>query len=173
MLKRLALVTMLAVWIASTLSVGGRTVAAQQQGSGSSGGAPQGQTTPPPAGRAGPGAAPGDAGQDQPSGQPTFRAGINFVRVDVIATDNKGNAILDLKPEDLTVTEDGKPQAVESFKLIKERSEGHDASARDPHDVRRGIRGAEGRRPAVRDLSRRLPRAARRVDVCAAAAHAF
>ena len=119
MLKRLALVTVLAVWVASTLSVGGRTVAAQQQGSGSSGGAPQGQTTPPPAGGAGPGAAPGDAGQDQPSGQPTFRAGINFVRVDVIATDNKGNAILDLKPEDLTVTEDGKPQAVESFKLIK------------------------------------------------------
>src|SRR5215208_5000948 len=119
MLKRLALVTMLAVWIASTLSVGGRTVAAQQQGRGSSGGAPQGQTTPRPAGDAGQGAAPGDAGQDQPSGQPTFRAGINFVRVDVIATDKEGNAILDLKPEDLTVTEDGKPQAVESLKLIK------------------------------------------------------
>ena len=51
--------------------------------------------------------------------QPIFRAGINFVRVDVIATDNKGNPILDLKPEDLTVTEDGKPQAIESFKLIK------------------------------------------------------
>ena len=59
------------------------------------------------------------AGQEPPPGQPVFRAGINFVRVDVIATDNKGNPILDLKPEDLAVTEDGKPQAIESFKLIK------------------------------------------------------
>jgi VWFA-related protein len=50
---------------------------------------------------------------------PIFRAGINFVRVDAIITDNKGNPVTDLKAEDFQVTEDGAPQTVESFKLIK------------------------------------------------------
>ena len=117
MLKRLAAITCLAVWTASTMATGGGSVAAQQQGSGPPPPANQGGTPSPPAepGRAG---AP-PAGQDQAPGQPVFRAGINFVRVDVIATDSRGNPILDLKPEDLAVTEDGKPQAIESFKLIK------------------------------------------------------
>ena len=124
MLKRLALITWLALWTASTMSTGGGRVAAQQQGSGAPAGAGQGGTAPSPAdpeqaGAPGRTARRAACGQDQPPGQPVFRAGINFVRVDVIATDNRGNAILDLKPEDLTVSEDGKPQAIESFKLIK------------------------------------------------------
>lgn len=51
--------------------------------------------------------------------QPVFRTGINFVRVDVIASDRNGNAIADLKQSDFEVLEDGKPQTVETFKLIK------------------------------------------------------
>lgn len=51
--------------------------------------------------------------------QPPIRTGINFVRVDVIVTDNKGEPVLDLKPEDFTVTEDGKPQKVEQFSVVK------------------------------------------------------
>ena len=51
--------------------------------------------------------------------QPTFRAGINFVRVDAIVTDSKGNPVLDLTPTDFVVTEDGAPQTVDSLKLIK------------------------------------------------------
>jgi VWFA-related protein len=50
--------------------------------------------------------------------QPVFRAGINFVRVDVIVTDKNGNPVGDLKPEDFEVTEQGRPQKVETFKLI-------------------------------------------------------
>lgn len=50
--------------------------------------------------------------------QPIFRAGINFVRVDVIVSDRNGNVINDLKPEDFEVTEQGQPQTVETFKLI-------------------------------------------------------
>jgi VWFA-related protein len=50
--------------------------------------------------------------------QPVFRAGINFVRVDVIVTDGRGTAITDLQQEDFEVFEDGAPQAVESFRLI-------------------------------------------------------
>src|ERR1700730_14777152 len=49
---------------------------------------------------------------------PTFRAGVNFVRVDVIVSNRTGNPVADLKPEDFEVTEQGKPQKVETFKLI-------------------------------------------------------
>src|SRR5947209_13536451 len=60
-------------------------------------------------------------GQAQPpSAPPVFRTGINYVRVDVIVSDNKsGQPIDDLKPQDFEVLEDGKPQKVENFKLIK------------------------------------------------------
>jgi len=51
--------------------------------------------------------------------QPPIRTGINFVRVDVIVTDNKGEPVLDLKPDDFTVTEDNKPQKVEQFTIVK------------------------------------------------------
>jgi VWFA-related protein len=57
-------------------------------------------------------------GDDKP-GQPAFRAGINFVSVDVIISDKNGNNISDLKESDFEITEDGKPQTVESFKFIK------------------------------------------------------
>ena len=55
----------------------------------------------------------------QPSQQPTFRTGINFVRVDAIVTDKQGNPIDDLKQTDFEVLEDGKPQAIESFRFVK------------------------------------------------------
>ncbi|MBZ5557239.1 MAG: VWA domain-containing protein [Acidobacteriia bacterium] len=60
--------------------------------------------------------APADQQQPPP---PIFRAGINFVRVDVILTDKNGNQITDLKPSDFDVTEDNKPQKIETFKLVK------------------------------------------------------
>ena len=61
------------------------------------------------------------AAQDQqPERAPQpFRTGINFVRVDVIVTDRQGNPVLDLKPEDFSVLEDGKPQAIEQFSVVK------------------------------------------------------
>jgi VWFA-related protein len=78
---------------------------------------------------------PSSAGAQQPAGQsttqqpaqgatpqdpqqPIFRAGINFVRVDVIVTDRSGKPIDDLKPEDFEITEQGQAQSVETFKLI-------------------------------------------------------
>jgi VWFA-related protein len=56
---------------------------------------------------------------DDKAAPPAFRAGINFVSVDVIISDKNGNNIADLKESDFEVTEDGKPQTVESFKFIK------------------------------------------------------
>lgn len=59
---------------------------------------------------------------DQPPDQaqpPVFRTGINFVRVDVVVTDDGGNPVLDLKAEDFRVVEDGRPQTIETFQLIE------------------------------------------------------
>src|SRR6478672_1973166 len=81
---------------------------------------PQAQNAPaapPPAGQQ-----PPQPATDQPppaAGQaPVFRTGINFVRVDVIVSDKAGNPVGDLKPEDFEITEQGKPQKVETFKLV-------------------------------------------------------
>lgn len=59
--------------------------------------------------------------QTQPSGgqQPTFRGGINFVRVDVIVSDRDGKLVVDLRQNDFEVLEDGKPQEIQSFKLVQ------------------------------------------------------
>jgi VWFA-related protein len=51
--------------------------------------------------------------------QPPIRTGINFVRVDAIVTDRQGNPVLDLKPEEFQVSEDGKPQKIETFSVVK------------------------------------------------------
>ena len=75
----------------------------------------------------------------------------------------RANPVVDLKPEDFEVFEDGKPQDVESFKLIQGRRDrpATTPARRDPQPLRRGVRGAADGRAAVRVLPRRLPRAAR------------
>src|SRR5262245_41530492 len=59
--------------------------------------------------------------QTPPAAQqtPTFRTGINFVRVDVIANDRSGNTVADLQQADFDITEDGKPQKIETFKMMQ------------------------------------------------------
>ena len=52
--------------------------------------------------------------QDAPQ-QPVFRAGINFVRVDIIVTDDDGNPVTDLTIDDFEIFEDGEPQTIETF----------------------------------------------------------
>ena len=66
---------------------------------------------------------------------PTFRSGINFVRVDVIVTDKKGEPVDDLTMEDFQVREDNKPQTVEQFRLVRV-----DRSSRPPGEPIREIR---------------------------------
>lgn len=75
-------------------------------------------TTQPPAGQS---AAPGPGGdaQDPTATQPTFRTGINFVRVDAIITDKQGRPVADLSRDDFEVLEDGQPQSIETFKLVR------------------------------------------------------
>ncbi len=56
---------------------------------------------------------------DRPPPPPVFRAGINFVRVDVIVTDRTGRAVADLQPGDFEIIEEGKPQKIETFRYIE------------------------------------------------------
>jgi len=56
--------------------------------------------------------------QDAPPQQPTFRAGIDSVSVDVVVTDRQGKPVRDLTKADFTIEENGKPQAIETFKFV-------------------------------------------------------
>ncbi|MBM3818388.1 MAG: VWA domain-containing protein [Acidimicrobiia bacterium] len=59
------------------------------------------------------------AQQEQQPPAPTFRTDINFVRVDVIVSDGKGQPVTDLTQADVEITEDGQPQTIEQFRLIR------------------------------------------------------
>ena len=74
---------------------------------------------------------------DQPQPPPVFRGGINFVRVDVIVSDNKtGAQIADLKESDFDIVEDGKPQKIEAFRFIKLDGGVSDAIKETPREIR-------------------------------------
>lgn len=64
---------------------------------------PSGQQPPPP----------------QPQKPPVFGARIDTVSVDVVVTDRKGQPVTDLTPADFEITENRKPQTIDSFKLIQ------------------------------------------------------
>ncbi|MCX6539945.1 MAG: VWA domain-containing protein [Acidobacteria bacterium] len=79
---------------------------------------PPGQQPPPKTGTKPPSGDPAQAAQPQKGQAPVFRAGVNVVRVDIIVTDRQGNAVTDLTQSDFEVLEDGKPQAIDLFRLI-------------------------------------------------------
>src|SRR5262245_36227273 len=60
-----------------------------------------------------------DPPASQGSSQPTFRAGVNVVRVDVIVTDASGNPVTDLTKEDFEIVEEGRPQTIDLFRQIR------------------------------------------------------
>jgi VWFA-related protein len=91
---------------------GGAQTGVQQSGAQQSGG---GQQT---GGAEQTGGAQPAAQGDTPQ-QPTFRAGVNFVRVDVIVNDGKKQPVTDLTQADFEVLEDGKPQTIEQFRLVR------------------------------------------------------
>ncbi|MCC7418017.1 MAG: VWA domain-containing protein [Acidobacteria bacterium] len=93
---------------------------------------PPGQTSaPPPAGS--PPAQQPASGQGQ---QPVFRAGINFVRVDVIVTDRSGSPVDDLGPGDFEIVEEGQPQKIETFKLVRLDGGAAEAAKEVPQAIR-------------------------------------
>ena len=54
-----------------------------------------------------------------PQQPPTIRTGINYVRVDVIVSDKDGKPVMDLTQDDFSIAEDGKPQKVDAFSVVK------------------------------------------------------
>jgi VWFA-related protein len=101
---RTAFVLALTLFVAS--------VGAQQQGDRPTGSSQGDPASPPTQG----GSAQSSSGDQQ---TPTFRGGINYVRVDATVTDKKGQPVYDLKQSDFEVVEDGKPQTIDSFRLIR------------------------------------------------------
>src|SRR6478735_6724317 len=90
------------------------------------------------------------ASAQAPAGQPTFRTGINTVRVDVIVSDKKGEPVTDLKLEDFEITEDGKPQKPETVRLIKIDT------TTQPSYTQRGIRSRNDEETAANDENSRI-----------------
>jgi hypothetical protein len=48
---------------------------------------------------------------------PLFRAGTTLVEFTVVATDQKGEPVVDLAPGDITIVQNGKPQPVAFFRF--------------------------------------------------------
>ena len=73
---------------------------------------PTAQGQPPATGAAG---APPSRGQ---AGEPTFRVAIDLVTTDVIARDDAGQFVADLKKDDFEIYEDGVRQEIATFTLV-------------------------------------------------------
>jgi VWFA-related protein len=113
------------------------------------GGAQQPASTPDPAAGQPP------AGQQAPApdGQqpPRIRTGINYVRVDVIVTDKSGQPVLDLTPEDFSLAEDGKPQKIDAFDVVKIDSTATEIASGPPRAIKNDFdEEREASRPDVR-----------------------
>jgi VWFA-related protein len=78
---------------------------------------------------------------------PRFRSGANLVSVDAYFTDD-GKPVTDLKADEIEILEDGKPQAIESFRVITSLGQGGPRSGPDPITV------AESRAAALDPESR-------------------
>ncbi len=108
------------------------------------------QTKPPATGAQAPAATqqpatqkPAAAGQ-----QPVFRAGANFVRVDVYAT-QKDAAVQDMRKDEFEVLEDGVPQTIETFEHVVVRGGGPTAERVEPRSVAEGNQMAGDSRSRV------------------------
>ncbi|MEW5983095.1 MAG: VWA domain-containing protein [Acidobacteriota bacterium] len=83
---------------------------------------PSGTSPPPPAQQGQAPAAPQRQSRTVPDAQMppvTFRAEVNYVEVDAVVRDASGRFVPDLTKEDFQVFEDGKPQAVTAFSLVR------------------------------------------------------
>jgi VWFA-related protein len=65
----------------------------------------------------------------RPSEEDTVRITTNLVQVDAVVTDSHGKLVTDLRPEELQISEDGKPQTITNLSYISiEPGDGSEAS---------------------------------------------
>ena len=81
----------------------------------------------------------GGAPSDVERQQPTFRSTTSLVQVDAIVYDDDGKFVHGLRPEDLVLYENGKPQKIEQFYLV----------THDPVTRQSSIEADEAGRPAA------------------------
>jgi VWFA-related protein len=72
--------------------------------------------------------------QQPPPQQPVFKAGVNFVRVDVYPTAD-GRVVPDLKQDEFEVLEDGVPQRIEAFERVVLRAPGAESERAEPRSI--------------------------------------
>jgi VWFA-related protein len=58
------------------------------------------------------------AAQQQPAPSATFQVEVNFVDIDAVVTDERGNFVSDLTKDDFLLLDDGKPQEISTFSLV-------------------------------------------------------
>ncbi len=56
--------------------------------------------------------------QQQPAPSATFQVEVNFVDIDAVVTDERGNFVGDLTKDDFELLDDGKPQEISAFSLV-------------------------------------------------------
>jgi VWFA-related protein len=70
-----------------------------------------------------------------PQQPPVFRGGANVVRVDVTVTNGRGETVTDLTRDDFFVTEDGAPQTIDAFELVRVTGEPTDDRSLEIHST--------------------------------------
>lgn len=56
--------------------------------------------------------------QQQPAPSATFQVEVNYVDIDAVVTDERGNFVRDLTKDDFELLEDGRPQDIDAFSLV-------------------------------------------------------
>jgi VWFA-related protein len=79
---------------------------------------------------------------------PTFRRGANYVRVDVYPTDRNG-IVADLRQDEVELLEDGVPQKIEQFELVRIPPGGPEAARVEPNSIRASRQAAADPRARV------------------------
>jgi VWFA-related protein len=89
------------------------------------------------------------AAQQQPAPSATFQVEVNFVDIDAVVTDERGNFIGDLRKEDFELLDDGKPQDIAAFSLVDIPAPTASSRTRDvpaaPSDVKSNAQPISGR----------------------------
>ncbi len=80
-----------------------------------------------------PGRSPAAVQAPQQQQPPIFRGGTNVVRVDVTVTDHRGEPAIALTRDDFSLTEDGAPQTIDSFVLVRATGESTDDRSLEIH----------------------------------------
>ncbi len=72
-----------------------------------------------------------------PVSQPTFRVGVDAVRIDAVVTDKDGHIVSDLKPEEFELRQDGKVQQITLARFVPVQTSA-ELPARPPQPVKKG-----------------------------------